>query len=709
MTLCLANEVKPTTLWHNSLMDGGAQPKRLDGHRVRPEIQALRAVAVSLVVIYHLEPRLLPGGYIGVDVFFVISGFLITGHIVRGLENPRGFRLGGFYLRRIRRLLPAALTVLAVVGLITLIRLPETTWNSIGRQIVACVFYVQNWLLAATAVDYLAAPTNTSPLEHFWSLSLEEQFYIFWPISLIIAAWIGRRLGRVRLALLVCTAGIASASFAYSILETYTNPSWAYFVTPTRVWELGLGGVLALTVPELPFAPRYRIALSWAGLVAVAASAFLMSGATAFPGYIAAVPVIGTAVVIAAGDVPGRLSTSWMINLRPTQFLGDISYSVYLWHWPFIVLTPLVIHGPGYTLPLVLRPIPVLASIFVAWLSKRYIEDRFRTAASTDSRPASSRSGLRPLLVTTGTLIAVALVIGSVLYGTTQARIERAFAELSAFEAGPQECVGAAALEGRCASRSPRGVHPDPIIATKDVVAQGCQQQAYSSTLIRCEFGANDGVTHTIAMIGDSHVQQWRQPMELLANQRKWHVSTYFKSGCPYGDGLGTPSCRQFDQAVTDSLISHPVDIVVTSARSGSGFGSLTTYDEAVAGFSSAWRKLMAHGMWVIALADTPQPIDAGIWDPPSNVETNPDFAFPRPDSDKRDAIPRAAQESGATLVDMKNSFCTDQMCPAVIGGVLVYRDGDHMTATYSRSLASALGRAIDQAASMRGGYPLPK
>ena len=197
----------------------GHGARNVDGHHVRPEIQALRALAVVLVVIYHMDLRLLPGGFIGVDVFFVISGFLITAHIAKGLEGADGFRLSGFYMRRVRRLLPAALTVLAVVGVVTLVRLPATTWNETGPPIIASVFYVQNWYLAAHSTDYLAAATY-SPVEHFWSLSVEEQFYLFWPVSLMFAAWIGRRLGRTHLRAcvrycnhhgsVICVVGVAN-------------------------------------------------------------------------------------------------------------------------------------------------------------------------------------------------------------------------------------------------------------------------------------------------------------------------------------------------------------------------------------------------------------------------------------------------------------------------------------------------------------------
>ena len=397
--------------------------RKVDGHSVRPEIQALRALAVVLVVIYHVNPYgLLPGGYIGVDVFFVISGFLITAHIAKGLERDGGFKLSGFYMRRVRRLLPAALTVLAVVGVMTFVFLPATRWNGTAPEIASSVFYVQNWYLAEHSVAYLAAETR-SPIEHFWSLSVEEQFYLFWPAFLILAAWIGRRFARTRLALVVGIAAITAASFAFSVLATYTAPYWAYFATTTRVWELGAGGLLALTAPQLKIDRRYRIALSWAGLLVIAWCAMNFSAGTVFPGYIAAVPVIATAVVITAGDVPGRMSTSWLANLRATQFIGDISYSIYLWHWPLIALAPWVILGAGYVLPPFMWLVPVVACVFVAWLSKRYIEDPFRLVGS-GSRVAPA-AGRKLVLATTTLLAVIALLVAALLHGVSQDRMSR--------------------------------------------------------------------------------------------------------------------------------------------------------------------------------------------------------------------------------------------------------------------------------------------
>jgi peptidoglycan/LPS O-acetylase OafA/YrhL len=603
-------------------------------------------------------------------------------------------------MRRVRRLLPAALTVLVVVGVVTLVRLPATTWSETGPPIIASVFYVQNWYLAAHSSDYLAAEMY-SPVEHFWSLSVEEQFYLFWPVSLMLALWIGRRLGRTHLALVLGVATITAASFAMSVWETYSHPSLAYFATQARVWELGAGGLLALTAPQLTIDRPYRTALSWAGLVVIAVSALTFNADTAFPGYLAAIPVVATAVVISAGDVPGRMSTSWLMNRRATQFIGDISYSIYLWHWPIIVLAPMVIFGANYWLAPEQRLVPVIACVFVAWLSKRYIEDPFRLAGS-GSGMVSPAAGRRLVLATTTLLAVVAVVVGALLYGVSQTRINKAYAELSAFQRGPQQCVGAAALTKDCAGRSPSGVHPDPIIAAKedgtDADSQ-CFQTFTRSDVIKCEYGPNQGAARNVAVVGDSHANQWIAGIEELARQRNWHVDFYGMAGCPFAKGIGTRYCREHTEALTDILLDHPVDLVITSAASGFGYGSHSGYRESVAGFAATWRELMARGMRVVAIADLPLPVKAGVKDPVGAVEAGANPTYSRSDGlGEPDALVGAAHETGAALIDMSDQFCINDLCPAVIGGVLVYSDNNHITNTYARSASPALGRAIDHA-----------
>ena len=311
--------------WHA----GAPRSPSLRQTGIRPEIQALRALAVGLVVVYHLWPDAVPGGFIGVDVFFVISGFLITALLLREIERTGAVSLSAFWARRARRILPAALVTVFACGLVMAAVVPMSLWPQWLDEMRASTLYVQNWQLASDAVDYFAIAEHTpSPVQHFWSLSVEEQFYLLWPVVLLATA-------RNRRALVGGMAVLTVLSLAYSLFATATNPAAAYFVTPARAWEFGAGGLLAAAGA----ASRPSRLLCFAGLTAIVAGAFAFSVATPFPGWAALVPVLGAMAVIRAG------AASRALAVRPLQFLGDISYSLYLWHWPLIVLAPFALAG----------------------------------------------------------------------------------------------------------------------------------------------------------------------------------------------------------------------------------------------------------------------------------------------------------------------------------------------------------------------------
>jgi peptidoglycan/LPS O-acetylase OafA/YrhL len=319
----------------------GEQPK---GRGFRPDIQGMRALAVGMVVVYHLYPSLLTGGFAGVDVFFVISGFLITGHLLREYHKTGRVALLDFWGRRAKRLVPAAAVVLTVTWVASRLLLPATRLADTASQIRASALYFQNWQLAWNAVDYLKSDSAASPVQHFWSLSVEEQFYLGWPLLFLLAALValtarGTEQKRARghhVAFLLAGAVVAG-SLWYSVYYTHANPAGAYFVTTTRIWELGIGGLLAL----LPAGLSHRISrlglLGWAGLGLVIASGFVLSGTNAFPGFLALLPAGGAAALILGGSAAGRFGPHRLMSARPMVFIGGISYSLYLWHWPHIV------------------------------------------------------------------------------------------------------------------------------------------------------------------------------------------------------------------------------------------------------------------------------------------------------------------------------------------------------------------------------------
>ncbi|GMA25106.1 hypothetical protein GCM10025864_28650 [Luteimicrobium album] len=382
--------------------------------RQRADIQALRALAVTLVVLFHFWPGRMPGGYIGVDVFFVISGFLITSHLLREVDRTGSIALGRFWARRARRLLPAAYLVIAACVVVTLVAIPHTDWQQWFREFTGATLYVENWVLAADAVDYLAADNAPSPVQHYWSLSAEEQFYLVWPLLVLGAAFLARRglLGRRRLVALVL--GVATvASFVYSLRATTHDPSAAYFVTPARAWQFGAGALLAVwagrTRHNLPSVPAaFRALAAWAGYALILLGGFaLFDSSTPFPGTAALVPVVATMAVIWADEPDHRLAPNALARRRPVGYLGDISYSLYLWHWPPLIIIPVLL---GHELGLAERLILLITVVLVAAGSKRYIEDRTRF---------SHRFGLQRTGVALGaTAVVAALLAGTSLAGT---------------------------------------------------------------------------------------------------------------------------------------------------------------------------------------------------------------------------------------------------------------------------------------------------
>ncbi|MGI9821821.1 acyltransferase family protein [Agromyces sp. Marseille-Q5079] len=347
---------------------------------IRPEVQALRAVAVAAVVLHHGWPAVAPAGYMGVDVFFVVSGYLITALLVREVERTGRLSLSSFYVRRARRILPAAMTVLIAVSILTLALAPYRDWAAYFREIVASAFYVENWRLAIDSQNPASAALESTPVQHFWSLSVEEQFYLVWPL-LILAALAFARLRRGRaVPMLAVVLGVTTvASFIASLALTAADHNLAYFSTFGRAWEFGVGGLLALVLGSSRFrataAPSLRAAASWVGIALIVVPIATFRDDAAFPGLWALLPVTGTLAIIWAGMPEPRWSPAALVRLKPVQWTGDISYSLYLWHWPIFMFTPMLLGMPS---PPWLMVLLVGLSLAVAAASKRWIEDPFR-------------------------------------------------------------------------------------------------------------------------------------------------------------------------------------------------------------------------------------------------------------------------------------------------------------------------------------------
>lgn len=662
------------------------------------------------MVLNHLWPERLTGGYIGVDVFFVISGFLITSHLVREATISGRIALASFYARRVRRLLPAALLVLLVSAIGTLLFLPYPRWGRAGAEIMASAGYVENWFLAAMSVDYSALNDQATTAQHYWSLSVEEQFYLLWPVLLLAAWWWAARKARnPRLVSAVALGTVVVVGLGASVLATVWTPEQAYFVTYTRAWEFGVGGLLAL-IPLLRLPRLAANLLAVGGFAAIGASALAFGPATPFPGGWALLPVLGTAAVIAAGTSTQRLWHAPLTSTRPVQWLGDVSYSLYLWHWPLIILVPFAVSG---TMTTTMKAAILGVALLLAWLTYRFVErpgQRWRLIAVSNRRTfLAMLAGMAVVLLAGGALLTA---------GTL-----RAAADVPPVSVTIEECVGPQAMEApeRCQDTfgpaaevvmGPRNAYfhvPDECTANPGMLPFGDK-----TATVECDFsdGAEDPTT--VWLVGDSHAQQWQGAVFDLARQNDWAVLTTFGGGCPVIDapfvGFRKPAtdadrqtCRDWSTAVREAVIADRPDFVLTASAGrvqivddGTGRPQEMQFTD---GLVRAWTEWADAGVEVVAVGGVPF---NGEVRSPDCVLTNAArplaCAVPREDAQPPDPYLLAATKAASPTVrsfDADPYFCDAESCFAVIGGVVVYYDADHLNLDYVRRLAPPLAEAM--------------
>ena len=672
----------------------------------RGDIQGLRAIAVVLVVVYHLWPEALSGGFIGVDTFFVISGFLITTHLVK---NPpvRARDVWAFWMRRVKRLLPAAFFVLAVTMIGIRLLAPDTVWRAWGGQVVAAAFYVENWALAASSVDYLTSEDAPSAVQHFWSLSVEEQFYLFWPLILGGLFIAGAALGAKR-ALIprYGVLGFLLLSLAYSIHLTGNEPGIAYFSTLTRGWEFAAGGIIALIPPATEHFRSSHVAsaMSWAGLAAILYAATAYDETTPFPGSAAALPVLGTAAVIWA-HTEAETSPARLLAWKTSRFLGDHSYSIYLWHWPLIVLMPFVIGTLHWPQKLGI----IAATVFMAFLTKALIEDNFRRTLDR----SKIMTGGRFLLV--GSL-GIGLISGAVVGTAAQREQTPAQVASQVLEAKDNvgtQCFGAASMVNDCVDSGAGPLVPAPAAAKQDrsdAYVDKCWSQGEFARRPVCTYG--NGRTK-VALVGNSHAGQWLPALQEIAKERDWTISTFLASRCSPTDSelafdsdASAEGCLAFGKWVLDRTSHGQFDVIIAAARQslpvhGEDFG--TTLDKAVIGYESYLQKWTAGGTPIVVIRDSPFPGNT-VRNVPDCIASSKkplvDCSGTPKSWHSMDPLADAARSSAkgsASVVDMSEFFCRDDICPAIIGSVIAYIDGSHLTATYVRTLIPYLATKLEK------------
>lgn len=675
----------------------------------RADIEGLRGIAVLLVLFFHASLGF-SGGYVGVDVFFVISGFLITGLLIREIEGTGRVSLSRFYARRARRLLPAASLVLVATLITSIFVLPPLLIPGVAIDIGSAVLYVSNMAFAHHAVDYFAIGSAPSPILHFWSLSVEEQFYMFWPALLLLVT---RKTRKPRRNVGLAVVLIAVSSFAFALWLLPRSQPWAFFSLPTRAWELALGAILAVAGKHLSKIPKFiATILGWLGLGAVVYSGIFSRDATQFPGVPALLPTFGAALIIVSGMNFLSLGPIRALGNRVVLFFGRISYSLYLWHWPLLVL-PLA--GGVGKLSVPIRIALAAASILLATITHYLVENPFRRGKFIGTLPRRNLAlaGTFAILIAASSF-AVDRVATADLHDKSKTQVTITEPVPIPY---PTSSTQAFIRPRTIDQPIPNNLSPDLANAKTDRAQSyidGCHTQMNQlPSKDPCIYGDPNGKT-TIVLFGDSHALSWFPAVDALAQSRGWKLLSLTMSACSPADILAwNPNTNQVMENCAlwrkDALVRmaniHPAVVLVTGTR---GFETVDGTGHVLAGAArnQVWKAGMARTIDqikaltrnVILMADTP----LSAVDPPVCLSSHPTsvLACATSVSNAIDQSWLTQEKSVAStekvgFIDGEWWVCPSAPCPVVIKNFLVYQDGGHLTATFATSLATPLSKAI--------------
>ncbi len=659
------------------------------GNKFSAEIQGLRAVAVLSVLFFHIWPSKIPGGYVGVDVFFVISGYLITGALIRELDSRGTISISGFYQRRIKRLMPAA--TVTIIGAALAYRLqPVVTWAATSKSIVASTLYSQNWWLAHESADYWAQDDSPGTLQHFWSLAVEEQFYIVWPLLIILAAWAARKASRAPLTFIRGTMVVLLLiSLVHCITLSQTDPSLAYFSTTTRAWELALGGALALWPHARSWSPKASQWLAAVGLAMILVACFVFDDQTTFPGYAALLPTVGATMIIAAGTSPSPLSISRLLRTKWSQFYGDISYSLYLWHWPVLILYQQLTDS---RMNMADGMIVFVVSAALAHHSKLLVEDPIRARGVFDKRRWHTFAfalGCMALALATAWWIDRA-------HSKKQKKAHRPTLAQKYYDA-----VHTLSPDDRAIAA----------LAAKDDIAPWYRSKCrgYQRTVepVPCDHGPLDA-TVNVTLIGDSHAVHWEPAFIELAKDKSWGFQMYAKTMCSMGDhsvSIGKESvvyetCDTYRDNLMKVLLREKPDIVIisqSSAHKPIGVDEDRRAEVVAQSLERTVRTLQRAGIEVLLMADTPWLKESGpeCLSAPKYTPGSCDVSVERFRKRRDPVLILSDTHPDIGALKMSQHLCDDKTCKVIIDGMIVYKDAHHLTARFAKSLAKKLGAEL--------------
>lgn len=658
----------------------------------RPEIQGLRALAVLMVVTYHIWFGRVSGG---VDIFLLISAFLLSLSFIRKVEQGRALELGKYWLHAFKRLLPAVVVVLLGTLAATYLFVPRSRWDEILSQTWSSLLYFQNWVLAANSVDYYAADQGVaSPLQHFWSLSIQGQVFVLWPLLFALAAFISRRTRlKFRAVVLLVFGAVFLASFVFSIMETYGNQAHAYFDTRTRLWEFAVGTLLALALPYLKWFRFVRVCAGWLGLALMLSVGFVLDVQGQFPGYVALVPLAAAGLVIVAGQTGSPFGADRFLSLKPLARLGEMSYALYLWHWPVLVI---YLAWRGRQEVGVVGGTAIIAlSLVLAYLTTRFVEKPLRRSAWLDARWS------RSLLVIAVSLAMVALPVAGAQYAI-QVQNQKLKAEAETNYPGARVLMPdyVAPSTEQAPIMSVSGTEPEHWGRLELRCADVPDGPEYPALQGRCSSTTNyEDPEKTILVIGSSHAQQWLEAAEPMAEAHNYRIVSLLLGMCPYGESTESrpPECNEFNEAATRYALDLKPDAVLAMGTVSVVEGK---EDPVVEGFPEAARQLTEAGISVAAIRDNPRFADNMQWcaeqhgadSPQCTSELSERLSPVSPYPDAFTDLPELA------WLDFSDLICPEGTCRPVIGNMHVYVDNNHLTTSYTASMSQEFDRRFHTA-----------
>ena len=687
----------------------------------RTDIEGLRAVAVLAVLLFHAGVPGLDGGYVGVDVFFVVSGFLITSLLVAEKTNTGKVSLGAFYARRARRILPVSALVAVATLIASWIWLEPLRLRSLSTDVLAVALFSSNFVFANRGADYLQSALPPSPLQHYWSLAVEEQFYVVWPaLVMLVCIGIGTQTVRtVRLRVGV-TAGItAVASFIACMALMNTSQPWAFFSPHTRAFELAIGALTAVVpIGATSRIVRMNAVLAWCGLAGIIASVLMFSETTTFPGPWALAPVMATAFLLRGGN-----ATSWapeaILRIAPMQWLGSRSYSAYLWHWPVLIIAAAALEKE---LSVFEGLICLMMSLALSEFSYRCVENPVRlnhrivgvralvlavSLMAVVSGSAVLAQNNQPSLsggwsATAPTLISESTTTINSDVSTTTIPTKPELPD----QGPPVEAI----VQAMTATGLPSNITPSLQGAISDMPSIYNNNCHASFSAIRpksCVYG-DPNSSIVIGLYGDSHAAQWFPAFEKMAIKRNWKFISYTKRGCPPADiptyskvlGKVYKECAPWRENVLKQMVTDGVQTVFIAH-----FDRLLSASTRVPMWQKEWRtglqstidQLTASGITPVLMEDTPYPGQ----DVPTCLSrhyTNVQLCNPVISSAFRDDMHQMLEDFDAANVHVlwtRQWFCTNTGCPTVVGNILVYRDDNHMSVTFAAFIAPLLDAAV--------------